>query len=174
MSTRIRPIAGAVAFFTIAVLWTSTAFSELCGSKDDRRGEECDPWRLPGPNPGYSRGRWNWNGIFSRQWRVSRVSRHENEAHAVHRSQRTPRAHPLRVMSSVEGKLRRFRNRLLRRSGIGAGGGPTNLTLLGFNMRDGLRMTGKLGSGRGSSFEVALVGRDTVAGRHDGVPFHSP
>jgi len=39
----------------------------------------------------------------------------------------------------------------------------TNLTLLGLNMRDGLRMTGKLGSGRGSSFEVALVGRDTVA-----------
>jgi ferredoxin-NADP reductase len=41
--------------------------------------------------------------------------------------------------------------------------GATNLTLLGLNMRDGLRMTGKLGSGRGSSFEVALVGRDTVA-----------
>jgi hypothetical protein len=34
MSKRIHPIAGAVAFFTIAVFWTSTAFSELFGSKE--------------------------------------------------------------------------------------------------------------------------------------------
>jgi len=41
--------------------------------------------------------------------------------------------------------------------------GPVNIALLGLNMRDGLKLTGRLGRRRAGACEVRLVGRNIVA-----------
>jgi ferredoxin-NADP reductase len=162
MSKRIHPIAGAVAFFTIAVFWTSTAFSELFGSKEMIAAvKSAIPWGFLVLIPAIAAS--GGTGFaLAKGGRVGLVGT---------KMKRMPfiAANGLLVLIpcafylASKASSGAFDAGFYVVQALELTAGATNLTLLGLNMRDGLRMTGKLGSGRGSSFEVALVGRETVA-----------
>jgi len=162
MIKRIHPIAGAIAFFTIAVFWTSTIFSELFASKElITTVKSAIPWGFLILIPAIAAA--GGSGFaLSKGGRMGLVGT---------KLKRMP-------FIGANGILVLIPSAFYLASKANAGAfdtsfyvvqalellaGATNLTLLGLNMRDGLRLTGKLGGGQGSSFNVALVGRDTVA-----------
>lgn len=162
MSKRIHPIAGAVAFFTIAAFWTSTAFSELIGSKEMIAVvKSAIPWGFLALIPAIAAA--GGTGFaFAKGGRAGLVGT---------KMKRMPfiAANGLLVLIpcafylASKASSGAFDAGFYVVQALELTAGAMNLTLLGLNMRDGLRMTGKLGSGRGSSFEVALAGRNTVA-----------
>lgn len=149
MIKRIHPVAGAVALFTIAGFWTSTVFSELFGSKElITTVKSAIPWGFLILIPAIAAA--GGSGIaLSKGGRVGLVGT---------KLKRMP-------FIGANGILVLIPSAFYLASKANAGAfdtgfylvqalellaGATNLTLLGLNMRDGLRLTGKLGGGQGS------------------------
>lgn len=160
MIKRIHPIAGALAFLTIATFWTSTVFSELFGSKElITLVKNTIPWGFLILIPAIAAAGGSGIGLAKGR-RAGLVGT---------KLKRMP-------FIGANGLLVLIPSALYLMSKANAGAfdtgfyivqalelvaGATNLTLLGLNMRDGLRLSGRLGGG--ASSEVALVGRDTIA-----------
>ena len=162
MIKRIHPIAGTIAFLTIAVFWTSTVFSELFGSKELITSvKTIIPWGFlilipalaAAGGSGFALAEGGRAGLVGTKLKRMPFIGANGILVLI----------PSALYLASKASAGVFDTSFYMVQALELLAGAMNLTLLGLNMRDGLRITGKFGGGRGSSFEVALIGRDTVA-----------
>ncbi len=160
MIKRIHPIAGALAFLTIAMFWSSTVYSELFGSKELITAvKNTIPWGFLILIPAIAAAGGSGLGLAKggRSGLVGTKLKRMPLIGANGLLVLIPSAFYL--MSKANAGA--FDTGFYVVQGLELLAGAANLTLLGLNMRDGLRLSGRLGGG--AIREVALVGRDTIA-----------
>lgn len=158
MKTRIHAIAGAIGFLMILLFWTSTVLSELFGSYETIASVK--GWILSGMfilipamvvvgGSGMSLGRGRTEKLVSaKQKRMPIIA-----------------ANGLLILLPMafvlEGKASAgtFDTLFFVLQGVELIAGATNLTLMGLNMRDGLKLTGRTSP----IATVSILGRETVA-----------
>lgn len=162
MIRKIHPIAGAVALLTIATFWLSTVLSELFGSTATIIAvKTAIPWGFLLLIPAMAAA--GGSGFKLTSGRSAGL--------VAAKAKRMP-------LIGANGILILIPSALFLASKASAGefdtsfylvqalellAGATNLTLLGLNVRDGLRLTGKLSRPGAATREVELLGREQVA-----------
>lgn len=150
MFKRIHPIAGAVAFFTIAVFWAATVLSESLGSEDViTTVKSAIPWGFLILIPALAAA--GGSGFV--------LSKGERSGLAGTKLKRMPfiGANGILVLIpsafylASKARAGTFDTGFYIVQALELIAGATNLTLLGLNMRDGLRLTGRLGGGQGTA-----------------------
>lgn len=149
MIKRIHPIAGAVALFTIAVFWTSTVFSELFGSKElIMTVKSTIPWGFLILIPAIAAA--GGSGFaLSKGGRIGLVGTKLKRMPFIGANGILVLI-PSAFYLSSKAKTGAFDTGFYVVQALELLAGATNLTLLGLNIRDGLKLTGKLGGGHGT------------------------
>ena len=162
MFRMIHPLAGAVATLTIATFWLSTVLSELFGSREMIVAvKSAIPWGFLLLIPAMAAA--GGSGF--------KLAGSQRAGLSAAKAKRMP-------LIAANGLLVLIPSALYLASKANAGAfdtsfytvqalellaGATNLTLLGLNMRDGLRLTGKLSGPGTATHEVKLLAREEIA-----------
>lgn len=160
MIKRIHPIAGALAFLTIATFWTSTVLSELFGSQAlITTVKNAIPWGFLILIPAIAAAGGSGIGLAKggRAGLVGTKLKRMPFIGANGLLVLIPSAFYLMSKANAGD----FDNGFYTVQGLELLAGATNLALLGLNMRDGLRLSGKLGGS--ATREVALGSKNSIA-----------
>lgn len=162
MKKIIHPVGGVIAMLTIATFWLSTALSELSGSTAAIVAvKSAIPWGffvlVPALMAASGSGLSMANGV--RTGLVGTKLKRMPVLAALGLLVLLPAA----AFLAFKAKAGEFDASFYVVESIELLAGLVNLTLLGLNMRDGFKMSGRLRRMKQASFEVALLGRETVA-----------
>ncbi len=158
MKTRIHAIAGAVGLLIIFTFWTSTVISELFGSYETIAAVK--GWILNGmfiliPAMAIVGG----SGMSLGAGRSEKLVSAKKKRMPIIAANGILILLPMAFILEARASAGTFDTLFYILQGVELVAGATNLTLMGLNMRDGLRLTGR--NSRASS--VKLLGREMVA-----------
>lgn len=144
MTRRIHPVAGALALLTILTFWLSTALSELLGSEATVTAvKTAIPWGFlllvpalaAAGGSGFALAGGRRGGLAGRKLRRMPVIAANGILILI----------PAALFLASKARLGEFDGAFSAVQAIELMAGAANITLLALNMRDGLRMTGRLG-----------------------------
>ena len=143
MIKTIHPLAGALALLTIAAFWPSTAFAELFASEATVIiVKTAIPWSFLALIPALMVA--GGSGLYAGGKAAWRYHRYEDQAHAADCSQRHFDPDPLGAIPRTKVSAGEFDTGFYVAQAIELAAGAANIALLGLNMRDGLKMKGRL------------------------------
>lgn len=157
----VHPVAGAVALLTIATFWLSTALTELFGSKAAIVAvKSAIPWGFlllipalaAAGGSGFALAKGARAGLIGMKLKRMPFIAANGLLILI----------PSALFLAFKAKAGEFDLAFYLVQALELVAGPVNMALLGLNMRDGLKMTGRLGR-TASTSEVQLIGRETVA-----------
>ncbi|WP_432448328.1 ferredoxin--NADP reductase [Aliiroseovarius marinus] len=158
MKTRIHAIAGAIGLLMILTFWSSTVLSELFGSYETIAAVK--GWILKGmfiliPAMAIVGG----SGMSLGSGRTEKLVTAKQKRMPIIAANGLLILLPMAFILEAKAAAGTFDTMFYILQGIELIAGATNLTLMGLNMRDGIRLTGR----KGQTTTVKVVGREMVA-----------